>query len=185
MVIVGLTGSIGMGKSTAAAQLRRLGVAVHDADAVVHRLLGRGGRAVAPIAAAFPGVVVDGAVDRRALGARVFGDGPALRRLEAILHPLVRDAEQAFLRRSSRRRLSLVALDVPLLFETCGQRRCNAVIVVSAPAFLQRQRVLGRPAMTPEKLQAVLRQQMPDAEKGGGRTSSSTAASATDKACVN
>lgn len=165
MVILGLTGSIGMGKSTAASQLRRLGVAVHDADATVHRLLARGGRAVPAIAAAFAGVVRDGAVDRQALGARVFGDRPALRRLEAILHPLVRAEEVAFLARAARHRRHLVALDIPLLFESGGQRRCDAVAVVTAPAFLQSQRVLRRPGMTVEKLRAIRAQQMPDAAK--------------------
>lgn len=165
MVILGLTGSIGMGKSAAAAQLRRLGVAVHDADATVHRLLACGGRAVPAVAAAFAGVVRDGAVDRNALGARVFGDRPALRRLEAILHPLVRSAERAFLARSARHRRRLVALDIPLLFESGGQRRCDAVIVVTAPAFLQSQRVLRRPGMTVAKLRAIRAQQMPDREK--------------------
>lgn len=165
MIILGLTGSIGMGKSTAAAMLRRLGVPVHDADATVHRLLAKGGAAVAPIAAAFPGVVQDGAVDRAALGAEVFRDKAALRRLEAIVHPLVRRAEIAFLQRMRRRRMPLVVLDIPLLFETGGQTRCDAVAVVSAPAFLQAQRVLRRPGMTPERLAAVRKAQMPDTEK--------------------
>jgi dephospho-CoA kinase len=165
MKILGLTGSIGMGKSTAARMLRRMGLPVHDADAVVHRLLAKGGAAIPAIAAVFPGVVVDGAVDRRALGAVVFGNPPALRRLEAILHPLVRQAERRFLQRQRRQRAALVVLDVPLLLETGGQRRCDAVLVVTAPAFLQAQRVLRRPGMTAERLAAVRAQQMPDAEK--------------------
>lgn len=165
MVILGLTGSIGMGKSTAAAQLRFLGVPVHDADATVHRLLGPGGAAVAAVARLWPEAVSEGGVDRRRLGAAVFGDPQALRRLEGILHPLVRQAEERFLRRCARRGVPVVALDIPLLFETGGEGRCDAVIVVSAPAFLQRQRVLRRPGMTPERLERVLAQQLPDAVK--------------------
>lgn len=165
MKILGLTGSIGMGKSTAAAMMRRLGCPVHDADATVHRLLGKGGKAVAAIAAAFPGVVVDGAVERGELGRRVFGDVAALRRLEAILHPLVRAEEGEFLRRHCRRRAKLVVLDIPLLFETGGHRRCDAVAVVSCPAFLQAQRVLARPGMTRSRLAAIRAQQMPDWRK--------------------
>ncbi len=165
MFVLGLTGSIGMGKSTAAAMLRRLGVPVHDADATVHRLMGRGGGAVAAIGAAFPGVVVEGAVDRRRLGGRVFGDAAALRRLEAILHPQVRRDGEAFLRAQARHRRPLVVLDIPLLYETGAERRCDAVLVVSAPACVQAARVLARPGMTPEKFRAILAQQRPDAEK--------------------
>lgn len=165
MRILGLTGSIGMGKSTAAAMLRRLGVPVHDADATVHRLLARGGKAVGAVAAAFPGVVRDGTVDRAALGARVFGQPAELRRLEAILHPLVRRAEADFLKIQRRRRAPLVVLDIPLLFETGGGARCDAVAVVSCPAFLQEQRVLRRPNMSRARLAAIRAQQMPDAEK--------------------
>lgn len=165
MKILGLTGSIGMGKSTAAAMLRRMGVPVHDADATVHRLFAPGGAAVGPVGAAFPGMVVDGAVDRAALGRRVFGDPAALKRLEAIVHPLVRAAERAFLERHARRGTRLVALDIPLLFETGGERRCDKVAVVTCPAFLQAQRVLRRPGMTRDKLAAIRRQQMPDHDK--------------------
>ncbi|CAA7621934.1 dephospho-CoA kinase [Magnetospirillum sp. UT-4] len=165
MRVLGLTGSIGMGKSWAAAELRRMRIPVHDSDAVVHALLGPGGAAVAPVAAAFPGSVRDGAVDRAALGRLVFGDAAALRRLEAIVHPLVRAAEAAFRRRQRRRRARLVALDVPLLFETGGERRCHRVAVVSCPAFLQAERVLKRPGMTMERLRAIRAKQMPDAEK--------------------
>lgn len=165
MRVLGLTGSIGMGKSTAAKMLRRLGVPVHEADAAVHRLFGPGGAAVPKIAAAFPETVVEGAVDRRKLGARVFGDPAALARLEAIVHPLVRQQALRFLRRHANRRTPLVALDIPLLFETGGERLCDAVIVVSAPPWLQAQRVLRRPGMTRERLEQIRRQQMPDAEK--------------------
>lgn len=166
MIILGLTGSIGMGKSTAAGMLRRMGVPVHDADAAVHALFAPGGKAVAAVAAAFPGVIgPDGAVDRKALGARVFGDDAALKWLEAIVHPLVRAAERDFLARQRRRRVRLVVLDIPLLFETHGERRCDVVAVVSAPAFLQAARVLARPGMTRQRLNAVLAKQMPDCIK--------------------
>jgi dephospho-CoA kinase len=165
MNILGLTGSIGMGKSTAAAMLRRLGLPVHDADATVHTLFAPGGAAVAAVAAAFPGTVRDGAVDRAALGAVVFGDGAALKRLEAIVHPLVRRAEREFLARQRRRHARLVVLDVPLLFESGGGRRCDKVVVVSCPAFLQAQRVLARPGMSAERLAAIRAKQMPDSEK--------------------
>lgn len=162
---LGLTGSIGMGKSEAARMFRRLGVPVFDSDATVHRLLGPGGAAVAAVEAAFPGVVKDGAVDRKALGAAVFGKPDDLRRLEAILHPMVRAARATFMRRARARRDRLVVFDVPLLFETGGERDCDAVMVVSAPAFVQRARVLARPGMTAEKFAAILDQQVPDAEK--------------------
>ncbi len=165
MKILGLTGSIGMGKSTAAAMLRRLGVPVHDADATVHALFAKGGAAVAAVDAAFPGAVRDGAVDRGDLGRRVFGDAVALRRLEAIVHPLVRAAERRFLERQRRRRAALVVLDVPLLFETGGAQRCDRVAVVSCPAFLQAQRVLARPGMTAERLAQIRAKQMPDRDK--------------------
>lgn len=165
MRILGLTGSIGMGKSTAAKMLKRLGLPLYDADAMVHRLFARGGGAVEAVAAAFPEAVVEGAVDRRILGALVFEDPPALRRLEAIVHPLVRAEARAFLARQRRARRPMVVLDVPLLYETGGDRLCDAVIVVSAPRFLQEQRVLRRPGMTRERLEAILAQQMPDREK--------------------
>ncbi|WP_421995396.1 dephospho-CoA kinase [Reyranella sp.] len=165
MVIVGLTGSIGMGKSTAARMLRQMGVPVYDADAAVHALQAPGGPALPAIEAAFPGVVKDGVLDRQALGARVFGNKEALRRLEAIVHPLVGQRQRAFLRRAARRGDRLVVLDIPLLFEGMGERRVDATLVVSAPAFLQRRRVLARPGMTPERLAGILRQQVPDAVK--------------------
>ncbi|MBB4264530.1 dephospho-CoA kinase [Roseospira visakhapatnamensis] len=154
-----------MGKSTAARMMRGLGVPCHDADATVHALLGPGGGAVAAVAAAFPGVVHNGAVDRAALGTRVFGDDAALKRLEAILHPRVRAAERAFLRRQALARRRLVVLDVPLLFETGGEHRCDLVLLVTAPAFLQAQRVLRRPGMTPERLARIRAKQMPEADK--------------------
>ena len=156
MIILGLTGSIGMGKSTAAAMLRRLGVPVHDSDAAVHRLIGPGGRAVAAVGAAFPGVVVDGAVDRPALGAKVFGDPVALKKLESILHPMVGEEKGCFLRREASRRTKVVALDVPLLFETGGDRGCDATILITAPPFIQAARVLRRPGMTKERLEEIM-----------------------------
>lgn len=165
MIILGLTGSVGMGKSAAARMLRQMRVPLHDADAVVHRLLAPSGAAVQSVAAAFPGICRNGGVDRVALGAYVFNDGVALRRLERLVHPLVHADEQRFLRRWRARGARLVALDVPLLFETGGDRRCDFVAVVSAPAFLQRQRVLARPGMTEARFRAVLAKQMPDAEK--------------------
>ena len=165
MKVLGLTGSIGMGKSTAARAFRRLRVPVFDADAAVHRLQGRGGAAVRPIEAAFPGTTRDGRVDREALRSRVLGDPAALRVLERIVHPLVRKAERAFLAACRRRGEGLAVVDVPLLFETKGEGRVDAVIVVSAPAATQRARVLARGGMTPERLAAILARQMPDAEK--------------------
>lgn len=165
MMVLGLTGSIGMGKSTAARQLRRLGFAVHDADAAVHALLAPGGAAVPAIDAAFPGVVKNGAVDRAALGAVVFNDPAALRRLEKIIHPLVRRAEHRFLARARRQRRRLVVLDIPLLFETGGETRCDAVAVVSAPSAVQARRVLARPGMTSERLASIRRSQMADRDK--------------------
>lgn len=165
MVILGLTGSIGMGKSVAAGMFRRLGVPVHDADAAVHRLLGRRGEAVGAVAAAFPDVLRDGTIDRAELGRRVFGDPAALERLEGVLHPAVRRDQAAFLRRQARRRCSLVVLDVPLLYETGADADCDAVAVVSAPPFVQAARVLARPGMTRQRLAAIRAQQMADAEK--------------------
>src|SRR3954465_3624747 len=152
MVILGLTGSIGMGKSTAAKMLRQVGVPVYDADAAVHRLQAPGGLALPPIEAAFPGVVKQGVLDRQALGARGFGNREALRRLEAIVHPLVAQQQRLFLKRAALRGEPLVVLDIPLLLEGMGERRVDAVLVVSAPAFLQCLRVMARPGMTAERL---------------------------------
>ena len=165
MKILGLTGSVGMGKSTAAAMLRRMGVTVYDADAAVHRMMRKGGIAVAAIAAAFPGVERDGAIDRTELGKRVFGNDAAMKRLEAIVHPLVRQDEDRFLNRMRRRRTKLVVMDVPLLFESGRQKRYDATMVVTAPEFLQHARVLARPGITPERLAAIKARQMPDTEK--------------------
>lgn len=163
MVILGLTGSVGMGKSATAKMFAEEGVPVHDADAVVHALYE--GAAVAPIEAAFPGTTRDGKVDREELGRRVLGDPEALRRLEAIVHPLVAEARERFLAEAERNGAAVVLLDIPLLYETGGDARCDAVVVVSAPPEVQRRRVLARPGMTEEKFQAILAKQMPDAEK--------------------
>ncbi len=165
MRIVGLTGSIGMGKSTAAAMLRRMRVPVFDADAAVHAFLAPGGAAVEPVERAFPGVKRGGGIDRKALGARVFGNRAELARLEAILHPLVGAAEERFLARARTARRPVAVLDVPLLFETGGDRRCDTVLVVWAPPFLQRDRVLKRPGMTPARLAFLRAQQTSDREK--------------------
>ena len=169
MIILGLTGSIAMGKSAAAAQFRRLGVPVYDADAAVHKLLGPRGQAVIAVEAAFPGVArttPEGpAIDRAALGRIVFADGTRLAELEAILHPLVRGEERRFLANAARHRRRQVVLDIPLLFETGGADRCDAVVVVSAPPLVQHQRALGRSGMDAARLAAILAQQMPDAEK--------------------
>ncbi len=161
MIILGLTGSIGMGKSTAAEMVRQLGVPLFDADRIVHRLLAQGGAAVEQVSAAFP----SGGIDRRLLGQRVFRDQAALERLEQILHPMVATAERRFLDSARARRELLAVLDIPLLFETGGDRRCDYVLVVSAPALVQRQRVLQRPGMTAIRLAAILAKQMPDPEK--------------------
>jgi dephospho-CoA kinase len=163
VIIIGLTGSIGMGKSTVAAMFRSLGVPVFDADAEVRRVQGPGGRALAAIEAAFPGTTHAGGLHREKLGAHVFGNHAGLRQLEAILHPLVGEAQSAFL--GAHRLKDAVILDVPLLFEKGGWKRCSLTIVVSAPARVQRARVLVRPGMTPEKFAAILKTQMPDREK--------------------
>ncbi|PBB22808.1 MULTISPECIES: dephospho-CoA kinase [unclassified Mesorhizobium] len=163
MIVLGLTGSIGMGKSTTAKMFAEAGVPVHDSDEAVHRLYS--GAAAPLIEAAFPGTAVDGVVDRVKLGARVLGDAAALKRLEAIIHPLVRADADAFLARHRNAGESIAVLDIPLLFETGGRGRVDKVVVVTAPAEVQRQRVLARPGMTEEKLAAILAKQLPDEEK--------------------
>jgi dephospho-CoA kinase len=163
MIVLGLTGSIGMGKSTTADFFAEGGVPVHNADATVHRLYA--GEAVPAIEAAFPGSTAGDKVDRARLAAQVLGDPAALKRLEAIVHPLVRQDEERFLRAAEEAGAAVAVLDIPLLFETGGERRCDAVVVVSAPAEIQRQRVLARPGMTEEKYASLLSKQMPDAEK--------------------
>ena len=158
-----LTGSLGMGKSRTAQFFAELGVPVHDSDAVVHALYA--GDAVSVIERAFPGTTAEGKVDRNKLAKRVVGDNAALARLEAIVHPLVAAARDRFLAEAEAAGAPVVVLDVPLLFETAGQRGCDAVVVVSAPAEIQRQRAFERPGMTEEKFNALLAKQMPDAEK--------------------
>ena len=162
---VGLTGSIGMGKSTVAAMFGDLGAAVWDADAAVHRLYAKDGAAVRLVAERFPDAIVDGAVDREALSRAVVGDAAALRDLEAIVHPLVGADRARFLDETQRSGVELVVLDIPLLFEGGYEAFFDAVVVVSAPAEVQRRRVLARPGMTAEKFEAILAKQTPDAEK--------------------
>ncbi len=176
-LILGLTGSIGMGKSTVASLFRDQGVPVFDADAEVHRLQGPGGALVAAIERRFPGTTGPDGVDRRRLGARIFGDPLERRALERLVHPAVADARRAFVRRHRAHRL--VVLDIPLLFESGGWRQVDDIVVVTAPAWRQRQRVLARPGMTMARFKAILRLQLPDAQKraradhiidnGGGR----------------
>lgn len=165
MIVVGLTGSIGMGKTETARMFRELGVPVYDADQAVHDLYARGGGAVGPVGDAFPGVVVEGAVDRERLSQQVIGDTAAFKRLEEITHPLVGADQRAFMDQVSADGADLVVLDIPLLFEGGGDRRCDYVVVVSAPAPVQRQRVLARPGMTGDRFEAILDRQTPDAEK--------------------
>lgn len=165
MFVIGLTGSIGMGKSTTTAMFRKRGVPVQDADAIVHGLMARGGKAVSAIEAAFPGVTHDGAVDRPELGKRVFGDPVALKKLESILHPMVSAERTGFLRRAALRRKRMVLVDVPLLFETHGERKCDMTVLVTAPHFVQASRVLARPGVTRERLDAIRSKQMPDTAK--------------------
>jgi len=165
MFVLGLTGSIGMGKSTTARFFAEAGVPVHDADAAVHRLYE--GVAVQAIEAAFPGTIENGKVDREKLGRRVLGDDAALAQLETIIHPLVREAETRFLADAEAAGAEVAVLDIPLLFETGGDARVDAVVVVSAPADVQRARAFERPGMTEDKLQAILAKQMPDDKKRG------------------
>jgi len=163
MFVLGLTGSLGMGKTTTAGFFAEAGVPVHDADAVVHRLYE--GEAVAAIEAAFPGTTVRGEVDRTKLAACVLGDGAALKRLEAIVHPLVHEAERRLLAEAEAAGEKIAVLDIPLLFETGADQRVDAVVVVSAPPEVQKARVLERPGMTLEKLESILAKQMQDEEK--------------------
>jgi dephospho-CoA kinase len=165
MFILGLTGSIGMGKSTAANMLRRLGVPVHDADAAVHRLLAADRQVRAEIAARFPDAVDGETIDRQALGAAVFADPSARKALEAILHPRVRASAKRFLRRHALARAPLVVLDIPLLYETGGEANVDAVLVVTAPKFIQARRVLARPGMSVERFNGILASQLSDEEK--------------------
>jgi len=165
MITLGLTGSIGMGKSATAAMFAEAGCPVYDADAEVHRLYARGGAAVAPVEAAFPGVAEDGAVNRARLSARVVNDDAAFKQLNSIVWPLLGTARREFFRKAEADGVDVVVLDIPLLFETGGERNVDAVVVVSAPADIQRQRVLAREDMNEAKLDAILARQMDDVEK--------------------
>ncbi|MCD1264454.1 dephospho-CoA kinase [Shinella sumterensis] len=163
MIVLGLTGSIGTGKSTTAAMFRDLDIPVHDADATVHDLYR--GEAVQPVAARFPGALKDGVIDRKALSALLAEAPDGFRDLETIIHPLVRAREAAFLAKEREKGVPLVVLDIPLLYETGGEARVDKVVVVTCDPETQRARVLARPGMTEEKFQLILSRQMPDAEK--------------------
>lgn len=165
MKIIGLTGGIGMGKSTAAAMLRKFGLPVHDSDHAVHTMLAKGGAAVKKIAHLFPDALEDGAIDRAKLGQIVFADTKKLRQLEKILHPMVQKEEKDFLRAMKRESHRAVVLEIPLLFETGAEKRCDVVLCVSAPVKVQKQRVLKRKNMTVKKLTAILARQMPAPKK--------------------
>lgn len=165
MIVIGLTGSIGMGKSTVTKMFAEEGAPGFDSDAAVHALYAAGGAAVGPVEAAFPGVTKDGAIDRAALSARVVGDPEKIKALELIVHPLVRQAQMQFLQDQRDTGAPFVVLDIPLLFEGSGAKFVDKIVVVSAPAEVQRARVLARPGMTVEKFEAILALQMPDAEK--------------------
>ncbi len=165
MLIVGLTGSIGMGKSTVAKRFAAHGIGVCDADAEVHSLYQAGGAAVAPVEAAFPGVTGPEGIERPKLAAALLADPSGFKRLEAIVHPLVHSAERAFLQAEAERGADMAVLEIPLLLEGGGDKRVDVVVVVSAPEEMQRARVLARPGMTPEKLAQILSRQVPDAEK--------------------
>lgn len=165
MLIIGLTGTIGTGKSATARMFADLGIPVYDADAAVHRIYDVGGSAVAPVEAAFPGVVRDGRVDRQRLSAAIIGKPDAIRRLEAIVHPLVRAEQAAFLARCRGGGARMAILEVPLLFETGGDEKCDLIVVTSVPPEIRRARVMQRDDMSADKLDAILARQMPDADK--------------------
>lgn len=170
MIVLGVTGSIGMGKSTVSNMFREMGIPVHDADATVHKLLAAGGKGVAPVAAAFPAALTQNEngqdmIDRAALGKIVFADPAQKKKLESILHPMVRDDSAAFRDEMEKAGHKIIIFDIPLLFETGGEKRVDAVLCVSAAADVQKQRVMARPGMTEERFLHVISQQMPDAEK--------------------
>lgn len=165
MLLVALTGSIGMGKTETAKMFARLGIPVYDADAEVHKLYEKGGAGVGPIGAAFEGVVRDGAIDREALSKHVVGNPEQMKKLESIIHPLVGQVHRQWIAAQAEAKVPMVVLDIPLVFETGGEKRVDVVVVVSAPADLQRERVLARPGMTVEKFEGILAKQVPDAEK--------------------
>jgi len=165
VLIIGLTGSIGMGKSTAARQFKYLGVDVYEADKVVHDIIKNNKDVIRRIKIIFPDVMKNGAVDRQRLGKQVFASPNALKKLENIIHPVVRHVQKKFIMNCARRRRKIIVLDVPLLFETGQNENCDVVCVVTCPAFLQKIRVMSRPGMTEKKFQNILNQQMPDIEK--------------------
>ncbi len=165
MRVIGLTGSIGMGKSTTAAMFRDAGIPVYDADAAVHAAYDVGGIAVEPVGKAFPGVVKDGRVDREALRQAVLGKPEAMQKLNGVVHPLIGRDRASVFEAAMASGADMIIMDVPLIFETGGEKNMDAVIVVSAPAEMQRERVLAREGMSPERLDAILAQQMPDADK--------------------
>ena len=165
MIVVGLTGSIGMGKSTVAKMFAEEGAPAFNSDAAVHEMYAPGGAAVLPVEEAFPGVMRDGAIDRVALSAKVVGNEKAIRRLEDIVHPLVRQAQANFLATQRAAGTAVVVLDIPLLFESTGAQAVDKIVVVSAPLDVQRTRVLSRPGMTEEKFEGLLARQTSDAEK--------------------
>ena len=169
MIVIGLTGGIGSGKSTAAKILARHGLPVYDADQAVHELLGPGGTAVAKVAKLFPealkGKVNGGSIDRQIVGKTVFGNPPLLKKLEKILHPLVHKAEKEFLKQAARQKAPAAVLEIPLLYEVGAEKRCDAVILVTAPLHIRKARTLERKGMTMAKFNAIVKQQMPDAEK--------------------
>ena len=165
MIVIGLTGSIGMGKSTVASMFAEEGAPSFDSDAAVHKLYAKGGAAVKAVELEFPGAVVDGAVDRALLSAKVLNNPAALKRLEQVVHPFVRQAQVDFSEEQRAKGVKFVIFDIPLLFETKGADLMDKVVVVSSPADVQRDRVLGRPGMTEEKFGQILARQMPDAEK--------------------
>lgn len=165
MIVLGLTGSIGMGKTTVTGQFADAGAATTNADAIVHRLLAEDEKVIAAIKQQFPAAIEEGKVSRQKLGAAVFGDDAAIRTLEQILHPRVRAAEIAFVLKAQKEGKELVVLDIPLLYESGADSRCDAVVVVTAPEDVQRERVMSRPHMTEEKFHVILSRQMPDAEK--------------------
>jgi dephospho-CoA kinase len=165
MIVIGLTGSIGMGKTETARMFAQEGIPVSDSDAIVHQLYGKGGAAVIPVSAAFPGVVTEGHIDREKLAKHLKNHPQDFARLEVIVHPLVRAAQEKFLNEARLAKARLAVLDIPLLFETGRDRDVDKIVVVSAPADVQRRRVLARPGMTEEKFAAILARQLPDAEK--------------------
>lgn len=165
MIHIGLTGSIGMGKSTVASMFESLGIPVYDADAEVHKLYAKGGAGVEHLRNTFPAAVVDDAVDRKLLGELVVGNEAEIKRLEQIIHPLLADGRAAFFKAAEAAGHDIVVFDIPLIFETRSEDRVHKIVVVSAPHHVQKARVLERPGMSDEKFEAILARQMPDAEK--------------------